>query len=232
MVQVTNPLYTTVRLKFRKVGDLQYISHLDLVRTMQKVLTRAGLKLWYTEGFNPKPKMIFAAPLSVGIESECELLDIRLIEVPEMQKIVDSINERLGDGIRITEAYIPDKPFTELAWLSYTVEIKTNGQSSELAQKIEELLTGEKLEILKNTKKGEALVDIRPLIRSANATFNGDVIILNATLSANPQAFLNPDNLIKAMRERLGVLSSPKLTEEYYTVMRNQTYCSDMTEFK
>lgn len=232
MVQMTNPLYTTVRLKFKKVGDLQYISHLDLVRTMQKVLTRAGLKLWYTEGFNPKPKMIFAAPLSVGIESECELLDIRLTEVPPMSEIVDSINKKLGEGMKILDAYIPERPFTDLAWLSYTVEIKTNGASDVLAQKIEALLNAESLNVLKNTKKGEALVDIRPLIKSAYATYSDGLIILNTILSANPQAFLNPDNVIKALREKLGILSSAVLTEEYYTVMRNRAYSSDMTEFK
>ena len=61
MVQVNNEKLF-IRLKFKKTGRLQYISHLDLVRTMHKVIIRAGLPLWYTEGFNPKPKMIFAAP--------------------------------------------------------------------------------------------------------------------------------------------------------------------------
>ena len=82
MVQV-NPPYHNIRIKFRKVGDLQYISHLDLVRTMQKALKRAGLKMWYTEGFNPKPKMVFGPPLSIGVESECEFLDIRLLDEPD-----------------------------------------------------------------------------------------------------------------------------------------------------
>jgi radical SAM-linked protein len=79
MVQVNNEKLF-VRVKFKKVGNLQYISHLDLVRTMHKVIVRARLPLWYTEGFNPKPKMIFAAPLSIGTESVCEFVDIRLTE--------------------------------------------------------------------------------------------------------------------------------------------------------
>ncbi len=71
MVQVNNEKLF-IRLKFKKTGNLQYISHLDLVRTMHKVIVRADLPLWYTEGFNPKPKMIFAAPLSIGTESLSE----------------------------------------------------------------------------------------------------------------------------------------------------------------
>ena len=49
-----------IRLKFRKIGNLQYISHLDLQRTMGRVLIRAKIPLWYTKGFNPHPKLIFA----------------------------------------------------------------------------------------------------------------------------------------------------------------------------
>ena len=79
MVQV-NPTKLFLRFKFRKGGSLQYVSHLDLVRTMHKVIVRAKLPLWYTEGFNPKPKMIFAAPLSIGTESLCEFMDIRMNE--------------------------------------------------------------------------------------------------------------------------------------------------------
>ena len=58
MVQVNNSKIT-VRIKFKKLGKLQYISHLDMVRTMNKIIVRAKLPLYYTEGFNPKPKMTF-----------------------------------------------------------------------------------------------------------------------------------------------------------------------------
>ena len=80
MVQMKNLPYITLRFKFYKKGALQYISHLDLVRTMHKIIVRAGFPLWYTEGFNPKPKLIFGAPLSIGCESNCEFLDVRLMK--------------------------------------------------------------------------------------------------------------------------------------------------------
>ena len=67
----------TVRLKFRKVGSLQYISHLDLLRTMQTALRRAKVMMIYSEGFNPHMKITFALPLSIGTESVCEYMDIR-----------------------------------------------------------------------------------------------------------------------------------------------------------
>ena len=60
----------TLRVRFVKKGNLQYISHLDLQRTFGRVLVRAGLPLWYTKGFNPHIKMVFGMPLPVGAESE------------------------------------------------------------------------------------------------------------------------------------------------------------------
>ncbi|MBR6681766.1 MAG: TIGR03936 family radical SAM-associated protein, partial [Clostridia bacterium] len=66
-----------IRVKFEKTGKLQYISHLDLLRTMQTALRRAKVKMIYSEGFNPHMKITFALPLSIGTESLCEYMDIR-----------------------------------------------------------------------------------------------------------------------------------------------------------
>ena len=104
MVQINNLPYIPVRVKFRKVGDLQYISHLDLVRTMQRVSNRAKLPLWYTEGFNPKPKMVFGPPLSTGVESECEFLDLRFTESVDFEEIKLRLNENLTDSMRVYDA--------------------------------------------------------------------------------------------------------------------------------
>ena len=94
MVQV-NQTKQFLRFKFIKRGSLQYISHLDLVRTMHKVIVRAKLPLWYTEGFNPKPKMIFAAPLSIGTESECEFMDLRMNEYIDPSEAMARINANM-----------------------------------------------------------------------------------------------------------------------------------------
>ena len=71
-----NPL--TVRIKFCKIGNLQFVSHLDLQRTFHRVLVRANIPMWYTKGFNPRPSVSIALPLSLGVASKCELLDFEL----------------------------------------------------------------------------------------------------------------------------------------------------------
>ena len=231
MVQVNNEKLF-VRVKFKKVGNLQYISHLDLVRTMHKVIVRARLPLWYTEGFNPKPKMIFAAPLSIGTESVCEFVDIRLTERMEPSEVVKRLNENMTDEMQATEAYYPETKFTDLKWLSYTIKINTLGSSDSLAEKCNETLAAEKLEVLKNTKSGEAIVDIRPLVKSADAVFCDGEIRISCILSADPSSFLNPEYVVKILREKCGVLSSENLYAEGYSIMRERAYDENMREFR
>ena len=148
MVQV-NPTKLFVRFKFKKHGSLQYISHLDLVRTMHKVIVRSKLPLWYTEGFNPKPKMIFAAPLSIGTESECEFMDIRMNEYIDPSEAMVRINSNMTDEMQIFEAYYPESKFTDLKWMSYRIKIKTLGLNAELVEKCNSILNAHTIEVQK-----------------------------------------------------------------------------------
>ncbi len=232
MVQVNQSPKIVIRVKFKKVGNLKYISHLDLVRTMHKVIVRADLPLWYTEGFNPKPKMVFAAPLSIGTDSVCEFMDLRLTEKIDPEIVKEKLNKNMTSEMQVTEAYYPDSKFTELAWLSYTILIKTASPSKALAERCRDVLCGESVEVLKKTKSGEKTVDIRPLIKSANAELDGEMIKISAILSADPSSFLNPEYIITALKESCAILSSPDLTSEYYSIMRECAYKEDLSEFK
>ncbi len=231
MVQV-NPTKTFIRFKFKKVGKLQYVSHLDLVRTMNKIVVRSGLPLWYTEGFNPKPKMIFAAPLSIGAESVCEFLDLRLNETVDPELAKQALNRNMTDELQVEEAYYPESKFTDLKWLSYEICVKTEGACDALAEECRKALSEPKLEVLKNTKSGEAIVDIRPLVKSADISYREGLIYINCVLSADPSCFLNPEYLLKYLKAQLGILSSQNLLSEYSTIMRKEAYFEDMTTFR
>ena len=230
MVQVNNtPI--TLRVKFYKKGRLQYISHLDLVRTMMKIIVRAKLPLKYTEGFNPKPKLVFAAPLSTGTESMCEYMDIRLSERMPVYEAMARLNANMTSEMQATEVYYPDTALTELKWLSYRMEISTLGASKELAASCDAALSADTLTVMKKTKSGEALVDIKPLVKSHSVAYANGKIIVDCVLSADQSAFLNPEYIVKLLRERCGVLSSENIVSESYTVMRLEAFKSDMSTF-
>ena len=232
MVQVNNtPI--VLRLHFKKVGRLQYVSHLDLVRTMHKVIVRAKLPLKYTEGFNPKPKMVFAAPLSIGTESYAEFVDIRLSERMDTDEAKRVLNENMADELQVISAYYPETKLTDLKWLSYTITVNTAGQSEALARDCEEVLASDEVIIEKKSKSGSPVsLNISPLIKSASAEYNGEAIVIKCVLSADASAFLNPEHVIKALRSRLGLLSADDLLSESYSIVREESYLEDMSVFR
>ena len=199
----------TVRLKFRKVGSLQYISHLDLQRTFMRVLTRACLPVWYTKGFNPHAKLVFSTPLSVGAQSEYEFLDIRIDREMSAEEIMVRLNRELTEELQITEAYLPKSDFSEISWATYEIVIATENASKELAEQMKKTLTTAPLLLTKRTKAGEKEIDIVPLIHEMEISFREDdqTMAISATLSATTGDFLNPEMLITALKRECGILS-------------------------
>ncbi len=94
----------TVRIVFSKTGRARFISHLDLVRTMTRVMRRAGIPLWYTEGFNRHPYLTFAAPLSLGFEGLRETMDLRLQEDMAYDELVSRLNAAFPEGFAAVSA--------------------------------------------------------------------------------------------------------------------------------
>ncbi|MBQ8689071.1 MAG: DUF2344 domain-containing protein [Clostridia bacterium] len=220
-----------LRIKFKKVGALQYISHLDLVRTMQKIIVRSKLPLWYTEGFNPKPKMVFAAPLSIGTESTVEFMDLRLSERIDPDVAVATLNRNMTDELVVLKAYYPETKLTDLKWLSYVITVSTDGATDELAARVNTALAAPEARVMKKTKSGDAEVDIKPLIRSASAVASNGTLRISCTLSADASSFLNPEYVIKYLRAATGLLTNPNLLAEGYTIQRIAAYKDDMSEF-
>ena len=211
----------TVRLKFRKVGNLQYISHLDLQRTFIRVINRACIPVWYTKGFNPHAKLVFSTPLSVGAQSEYEFLDLRVDRDMSPEEIMARLNRELTDELCITDAYWPKTDFASIAWASYEIEIHTTGASEEMAETMVKTLTTSPLNLIKRTKSGEKEVDIVPLIQSVSATFDPTTgnIRLSAVLRALSTEFLNPEMLITGLKQKNGILGGNP-AEEWYTILR------------
>ena len=220
-----------LRVKFKKVGNLQYVSHLDLVRTMHKIIVRSKLPLWYTEGFNPKPKMVFAAPLSIGTESLVEFMDLRLIERIDPATAISSLNANMTDELVVLDAYYPESKLTDLKWLSYVITLDTAGASVELAENINAALRADAMHVAKKQKPDDTM-DIKPLIKFASAVYDGGVIRIDCTLSADASSFLNPEYLVKYLRSACGVLSNENIMTESYSILRHGAYAADMSEYR
>ncbi len=221
-----------VRIMFKKVGNLQYVSHLDLVRTMNKIVVRAKLPLWYTEGYNPKPKMVFAAPLSIGTESVCEFMDLRLKEVVDTKQIIEALNKNMTDELVVLDAYYPETKLTELKWLSYVIRVSGESINGAVVEKCNEAFAAESMTVTKKAAVGGAQINLKPLIHSASACMDSSVMRIDCILSADPSSFLNPEYVVKYLREAVGILSSENLLSEGYSIERIAAYRADMTPFR
>jgi radical SAM-linked protein len=222
----------TLRVKFRKVGNLQYISHLDLQRTFSRVLVRAGLPLWYTKGFNPHIKMVFGLPLSVGCESECEMLDIRIEREMSEAEVLERLNGELTDELRALEVYPAERKFCEVAFAEYDFEILTENADEALVQRLAAALEKGPLTAVRKTKSTESEVDLREFIRSAAVSLDGTMIRIKAVLSAGEGKYLSPELVVTALRDHVGILSGDPLCERY-RILRRRTLLDDgVTEFR
>ena len=218
----------TVRVMFRKVGNLQYISHLDLQRTFQRVLVRAGLPLWYTKGFNPHIKMVFGMPLPVGCESECEFLDIRIEREMSEEEIMERLNAELTSELAVREVYLPTSKFTEMAFVSYELVLTLPNADEALAESIGTLFAGGPLYVTKRSKSGEKTVDVKDFLRAFSVKAENGEICMHATLASG----LTPEALIKILREKMGLFEGDPLKERYRILRRAVLLADGETEFR
>lgn len=206
-----------IRVRFAKTGGLQYISHLDLMRTMRTALKRARLPLKYTEGFNPHMKLNIALPLAVGAESVCEIMELVLTEPRSDAEIVEALSGSVAPGFIIYEAYTPVHKLAELGWAQY--EIKSDEINDNTAGEIIKKLKTRPMMVLKRTKSGEKDTDIAPGINriSINSTYD----LLTLVLCADGQNYLNPEYVLRF----IGL--------ENCSIMRTKVFIGDaVTEFR
>lgn len=216
-----------MRLRFEKTGRAIYISHLDMMRTMQRVFARAGLELKYSEGFNPHPQISIALPLSVGTGSLCEIMDFRLTSDTELETLPERMNAVMPEGIRVIEAYEPQRKASELKWLDIKGVFEYDERDkTAMAAALKEFFERDAIVITKKTKRGMGESDIRPAIKTIGFTVDDAGVIVEATISAQ-EPTLNPELLGEALRQK-----APELAPDFAKYTRIETYDAQMNVFR
>ncbi len=193
-----------VRLVFSKTDRCKYISHLDINRCMSRALSRAEIPLWFTEGFNPHPYMSFSLPLSLGVESLCESVDLRITGDITNDEIKNRMNEMLPTGIRIVDVLDDFRDCSEIAFSDYVYKFQFCDNESAL-EKINAVLSSSEIMAEKKAKKGKRRIvketNLKPFIDKYSISIRNDEIVLNIRLAAGPERNLNPtllfDTIIK-----------------------------------
>jgi len=157
-----------LRLKFGRGEELKFLSHLDLMRLWERALRRAGLPLAYSEGFTPHPRIALAAPLSVGVTSEAELMDVFLSRWMAPDSFVAQAKKQLPQGLDLPEAWpvglnIPSLQ-SQVRFAEYKVEVDTEKARQEVESAVRSLLSAEELPWHHFRDTGARHYDLRALV--------------------------------------------------------------------
>lgn len=190
------------RLLFEKTGSAVWMSHLDLMRLFQRAFKRANLPLKHTQGYNPRPSVSIALPLSVGVDSVCELLDFDLdgVSVP-CDEITERLNQALVSGVAVRKTYEGGRKLRDLALLDCKITMEYDrGVPADAETAIGGLFSRESVMVSKKTKNGIQDQDIIPMIRNlVIAQTDANILELNARICCqNPT--LNPAQIVAAIQ--------------------------------
>lgn len=191
----------SVRIWFEKSGLAVYISHLDMNRCMTRAVRRAGIPLWYTEGFNPHPYMTFLMPLPLGQEGKREPVDIRIEQDMPFEEIKNRLNSVMPEGVKIVDVLEPVNKANEIAAAEYEIstEFLSDGEAEGFAAGAQSIIDSGVLNAEKRSKRGIKTVNLCEMIRSFECRVNGNMVKTKTVLAAGNTVNLNAELLMNAL---------------------------------
>lgn len=200
-----------IRLRYKKVGDISYISHLDIIRMMERISNRAGVRLSYSMGFSPHPKTAFSSALPVGCESECEYLDLELEDEISVSELIAKYNKASVDGIEFLDGkIIEDKGESVVAFITHS-RYEIVFYDEECIEDIENMFNNlkksdKKVEFYRITKSGNKVIfDIKEYLSDIKIVKKDrKMLVVEMTLLQSSEKSLNPKIFFKFLRENLG----------------------------
>lgn len=212
----------SVRVFYKKTGNMKFISHLDMNRFMIRMVRMSGIPVWYSEGFNPHPYITFALPLSLGFESDWEIMDIRLDrdEFPN-EDVFKALKPLMPEGIEVFDCKDPVMKAGEVAYADFMIDFGSD--ISEITPALKDFLSSDTIEAEKKTKKGGyKTIDLKQFIKSYKIGETN----LSLTLAAGGSNNLNPKLLLDTFVSKTETNLPP------YTVTRTMLYNDKMENFK
>ena len=214
--------------KFTKEENIKFISHLDVLKTIQKNIRRSGLPVEFSQGFNPHMNTSIAQPLSVGVYSSGEYMDMILTTETDEQEIVDKLNATAPSGIKYISALaipytVGEKKVPQAMALidaaRYTIKIKYSDVSN-LEEEMTNLIENETWNTIKKSKKGEREVNLKTLIKEFSFWIKDEFLVLNVLISTGSREHLSADLVVSYIQEQ----TSNALVDAFVNIKREEMY--------
>ncbi|WP_368488534.1 TIGR03936 family radical SAM-associated protein [Clostridium sp. BJN0013] len=214
-------------IKFSKKDSIKFIGHLDLMRTIQRMIKRSALPVEYSKGFNPHINMSIAQPLAVGIYSCGEYMDVYFESETSEEEIIEKLNKSAPLGIKISRAnkvYNVEnkKIFKSMAAIraaKYSIQIPYI-DTSEIEEHMKDLMNMSVWTTLKRTKKGEKETDIKKLVKCIHYFICDNKLVLDTTICCGSLDNLSPKLLSNYIQNTIE--GSDK--NSFINIMRKEMY--------
>lgn len=216
-------------IKYTKEADIKFISHLDLLRTIQRSIRRSGLPIHYSKGFNPHMATAIAQPLSVGVYSDGEYMDAEFDGEVEISEMLQKLNENSARGVRFLNAVLIPEPkhnekkFPQAMALidgaRYIIKIKYSSLDN-FEKEMETLMNKEEWTMVKRSKRAEKEVNIRPMVKEIKYWTKDDSAIFNILISAGSREHLSADLFVDLIKKN----TTNVLEDEFVDIKREEMY--------
>ena len=217
-------------MRFSKTDEAAYISHLDLMHCMQRIIARAQLPVWYTEGFNQHIYISIALPLSTGYSGECEFLDFNCTADEIPADAVELMNAVMPRGLSVQEIYpLSDggQKVREIAYSKFEITWEfDDGVPESFCRDVEELFAREEILILKRSKRGEKEVNIKDLMKGISLEQDTDCVRAYAILGAGNNN-LSPEYVTRTITAEY-----PQYAPDGVSYHHLMTYDTNLNEFR
>ncbi len=214
----------SVRVYFKKKDRMKFVSHLDMNRVMTRILNLSGIPFWYTEGFNPHPYLTFLLPLSLGFESDYEIMEIRIIDDAFTDEMVkDALSKTCPQYIEIDEVLPAVKKAGKIAFASYLVSFEH--LSDDTLNLLDVFLKRDSIITEKKGKKGKiSEIDLAPKLKKYSIVKNENSVSLELLLPAGGSDNVNPTLFMKAFKQEFEL--------PYFKITRTCIFDEEMQKFR
>lgn len=222
---------TRYLIKYTKGDEIKYVAHLDLMRTMQRILRRSELPVEYSKGFNPHIILSIAQPLSVGVASKGEYMDVEFKEEVDEKVIKDILNKNTPIGIKILDVKKAKEKLGEkktppsmaaVKSADYKIVLKCENEDI-VEYGLKSLLSLDEWKIMKKTKKGEKEVNIRALIKKFDFEIKESKIYINTLVSCGSVDNLSAQTMSDYIKEHVDGIDK----EAFVYIERQELYSYD-----
>ncbi|MGE5557035.1 MAG: TIGR03936 family radical SAM-associated protein [Bacillota bacterium] len=217
------------RARLAKTREVMFVSHLDYMRTLERAVRRAHIPVRLTEGFNVHPRISYGPPLSLGITSEAEYIDMEMEKEITLSSFIRDLNSALPRGFAVLEAKkYGRKPAPVMSVANredYTLVITSRGSTDHIVDEVGRLLERERIVVLRMSPKGNKFVDIRPFLETVDImekaaqgikVFMRTVTGPNGAFRPKDLSFIWPDFLMQAQHRRaLWIYGENRLSEPW-----------------